>query len=344
MTKRARERERKGAKEGCPRPSLATQMGGPMLHRLDPGCGGKRHARGDHTKTVVAGQELHKPEKVSICSLLHQSPPGEFGQVVDLPALAQDDKLVRQEAACVRVCHNKNDFTPIQINGHTVLLTHHNSLEGNRFFNPQDKFSFEFDHLCGATSKPQLHGVMLDEGELWQALHKGLKAYVSCCFPVGNCCVFKKSRGKRQLFVACMEAHQYQLSNHNSLWKSDWTCALTPFTTHVIGIFLLQIHCFRDASLHVTVSKSVSETLNVIDQSQFATDFVKFVKAEDTKFHIAILENIQALSEDIWEKNLWRKLPVTHIFMNWNKLLNPQHLNTNASSIELPSRLLKHTI
>ncbi|KFP47289.1 F-actin-capping protein subunit alpha-3, partial [Cathartes aura] len=145
----------------------------------------------------------------------------------------------------------------------------------------------------------------------------------------GNCCVFKKSLGKRQLFVACIEAHQYQPSNHwNSLWKSDWTFALTPFTTQVTGIFLLQIHYFKDANLHVTVSKSVSETLNVIDQSQFATDFVKFVKAEDTKFHIAILENIQALSEDIWGKNLRRKLPVTRTFMNWNKLLNDQHLNT----------------
>ncbi|XP_049678248.1 F-actin-capping protein subunit alpha-3 [Accipiter gentilis] len=294
---------------------------------------------------MCARQELREPEKVSlICSLLHQSPPGEFGQVVrDLSALVQDDKLVRQEAARVGACHNKNNLTPVQINGRTVLLTRYNDLGGNRFFDPQDKFSFEFDHLRGVISKPQLHGVMLDEGELWrEALHKGLKAYVSCHFPAGNCCVFKKSLGKRQLFGACIEAHQYQPSNHwNSLWKSDWTFALTPFTTQVTGMVLLQIHYFRNANLHVTVSKSVSETLNVIDQSQFATDFVKFLKAEDTKFHIAILENIQALSEDIWGKSLRRKLPVTRTFMNWNKLLNDQHLNTNVSNTEVPPCLLK---
>lgn len=135
---------------------------------------------------------------------------------------------------------------------------------------------------------------------------------MSCHFPLGNWCVFKKSLGKRQVFVACIEAQQYQPSNHwNGLWMSDWAFALTPFTTQVTGIFLLQIHSFRDASFHVTVSKSVSETLNVIDQSQFATDFVKFVKAEDTKFHVAILENIQTLSGDIWGKSLWRTLLLT---------------------------------
>ncbi|XP_054672944.1 F-actin-capping protein subunit alpha-3 [Grus americana] len=297
---------------------------------------------------MCARQELREPEKVSlICSLLRQSPPGEFGQVVqDISALVRDDKLMRQEAARMGACHNQNNFTPIQINRRTVLLTRYNNLGGNRFFDPQDKFSFEFDHLRGVTSKPQLHGVMLDEGELWrETLHKGLKAYVSRHFPEGNCCVFRKSLGKRQMFVACIEAHQYQPSNHwNSLWKSDWTFALTPFTTQVTGIFLVQIHYFRDANLHVTVSKSVSETLNVIDRSQFATDFMRFVKAEDTKFHIAILENIQALSEDIWEKYLRRKLPVTRTFMNWNKLLNDQHMNTNVSKTEVLPCLLKHTI
>lgn len=133
---------------------------------------------------------------------------------------------------------------------------------------------------------------------------------MSCHFPVGTCGVFKKGLGKRQMFVACIEAHQYQPSNHwNSLWKSGWTFALTPVTTQVTGICPLQVHYFKDANLHVTVSKSVSETLNVIDQSQRATDFVKLMKAEDTKFHVAILENIQALSEDIWGKKSAEETP-----------------------------------
>lgn len=42
------------------------------------------------------------------------------------------------------------------------------------------------------------------------------------------------------------------------------------------------------------------------DQRKFATDFMKLVKAEDTKFCIDILENIQVLSEDIWGENLSR--------------------------------------
>ncbi|NXI74548.1 CAZA3 protein, partial [Anseranas semipalmata] len=286
------------------------------------------------------GQGSRKLEKVSlICSLLRQSPPGEFGQVVqDLYALVQDDDLVRQEAANVGANHNKNNFTPVEVNGSTVLLTHYNDLGRNRFFYPQDKFSFEFDHLSGITSKTHLHSVMLDEGELWRgALHKGLNAYVNCHFPVGNCCVFKKSVGKRQMFVACIEAHLYQPSKHwNGLWKSDWTFALTPIMTRVTGIFLLQLHYFRDANLHVTVRKSVSNSVHVIDRRQFVSDFVKFVKTEDNKIHTAILQNIQALSEDMWRKNLRRRLPITRTFMNWKELLNDQHLKTSVSSKEIP--------
>ncbi|XP_072188350.1 F-actin-capping protein subunit alpha-3 [Excalfactoria chinensis] len=296
---------------------------------------------------MSVGQGLHESEKVSlICRLLHQSPPGEFRQIVqDLCYLLQDDELVNQEAARAGARHNKNNFTPVLVNGITVLLTHYNDLGGNRFFYPQDNFSFEFDHLSGVTSNTHLHRVMLDEGELWRgALHKGLNAYVNCHFPVGNCCVFKKRLGKRQMLVACIEAHQYQPSKHwNSLWKSDWTFALTPVMTRVTGIFVLRLHYFRDANLHVTVKKSVSESLHVIDRNQFVTDFVKFVKAEDSKIHAAILSNLQALSEQTWRKNLRRRLPITRTFMNWNELLNYQHLKTNVSRKEEPPLLLNCT-
>ncbi|XP_003202542.2 F-actin-capping protein subunit alpha-2 [Meleagris gallopavo] len=292
------------------------------------------------TPVMSVEQGLRESEKVSlICGLLRQSPPGEFRQVVqDLCDLLQDDELVKQEAAHAGARHNKNNFTPVFVNGNIVLLTQYNDLGGNRFFYPQDKFSFEFDHLSGITTKTHLHRVMLDEGELWRgALHKGLNAYVNCHFPAGNCCVFKKSLGKRQMLVACIEAHLYQPSKHwNSLWKSDWTFALTPVMTRVTGIFLFQLHYFRDANLHVTVNKSVSESLHVIDRNQFVTDFVKFVKAEDNKIHTAIMENIQALSEHTWRKNLRRRLPITRTFINWNELLNNQHPKTSASRKEVP--------
>ncbi|KAI6079052.1 F-actin-capping protein subunit alpha [Aix galericulata] len=66
-----------------------------------------------------------EPEKVSlICRLLRQSPPGEFGQVVqDLYALVKDDELVRQEAAHVGAHHNKKNFTPVQHRRHRLMLT-----------------------------------------------------------------------------------------------------------------------------------------------------------------------------------------------------------------------------
>nr|XP_009670240.1 PREDICTED: F-actin-capping protein subunit alpha-3 [Struthio camelus australis] len=292
-------------------------MAAPHHLLRSPHCGGVGSAWWDITSAPL------------VCSLLHQAPPGEFAQVVqDLQALVQDQELLRREATRARARHNKSHFPPARINGHTVLVTRYNDLGGNRFFDPQDKLSFAFDHLSGLAGQYQLHDVLLDEGELWRgALQKGLAAYVSCHFPAGNCSVFRKNVRETQIFVACIEAHHYQPSGYwNGLWKSDWTLALTPATTQVTGIFFLQMHYFNGANLHVTVSKSVSEPLKVIDRSQLAIDFVKFVKAEDTKLHVAILENMQALSEDIWGKNLRRKLPITRTFINWNRLLNEQRL------------------
>lgn len=71
---------------------------------------------------------------------------------------------------------------------------------------------------------------------------------------------------------------------------------------------------------------------------------MKLVKAEDNKFCIGILENIQVLSEDIWGKKSVKEFPVTHTFMYWNKLWNDQHLNIKVSNAEVPQCLLKYNL
>ncbi|XP_019400026.1 PREDICTED: F-actin-capping protein subunit alpha-3 [Crocodylus porosus] len=283
--------------------------------------------------------DLHKKEKVSIiCNLLYQAPPGEFSNVFeDLRTLVQDDELMRQEVAQVCAHHNKNNFTSVRIEGRNILVTRYNDLGGNRFFDPQNKFSFKFDHLSETASKFQLHGVLLDETELWRrALNSALKAYVSSYFPSGDCSVFRKTLKNRQIFVVCIVGHKYKaLGFWNTIWKSEWTFALSPVITQVTGIYHLQIHYFNYANLHMTVSKTTEEVLHVIDQAQLAMDFVKLIEAEDNNFQVALIENLQALSEEAWGKTVRRRLPVTNTVMNWNRLLNNQNLGTGISKCRI---------
>ncbi|EMP25004.1 F-actin-capping protein subunit alpha-2 [Chelonia mydas] len=299
--------------------------------------------------TIMSNKcDLSKEEKVwVICHLLYQAPPGEFCSVFeDLRILVQDDDLMRQEAAQVCAHHNKNNFTLVRIKGTNVLVTRYNDLGGNRFFDPKNKFSFKFDHLSGISNKFQLHRVAWDETELWRtALNSALKAYVNSHFPSGDCSVFRKTLKNRQIFVVCIAGHQYkQLGFWNCLWKGEWTFSQVPVITQVTGAIHMQVHYFKDANLHMTVCKTVEETLHVIDPAQLAIDFVKLIKTEDNKFHIAMLENFQALTDEIWRKILRRQLPVTRTVINWNKLLTNQSMKANISSCEVPLSVLKCTV
>ncbi|XP_067415073.1 F-actin-capping protein subunit alpha-3 [Emydura macquarii macquarii] len=292
--------------------------------------------------------DLCKEEKVRvICSLLYQAPPGEFYSVFeDLRILVQDDDLMRQEAAHVCAHHNKNNFTPVRIEGTNVLVTRYNDLGGNRFFDPQNKFSFKFDHLSGISNKFQLHMVAWDEAELWRtALNSALKAYVDSHFPSGDCIVFRKTLKNRKVFVVCIEGHQYKpLGFWNGLWRAEWTFSQFPVITQVTGTIQLQAHYFKDANLHMAVCKTVEETLHIIDPAQLAIDFVKLIESEDNKFQIAMLETFQALTDETWRKTLRRQLPVTRTIINWNKLMTNQSTKANISSSEVPLGLLKCTV
>ncbi|CAM2097668.1 F-actin-capping protein subunit alpha-3 [Caretta caretta] len=292
--------------------------------------------------------DLSKEEKEwVICHLLYQARPGEFCSVFeDLCILVQDDDLMRQEAAQVCAHHNKNNFTLVRIKGTNVLVAHYNDLGGNSFFDPKNKFSFKFDHLSGISNKFQLHRVAWDETELWRtALNSALKAYVNSHFPSGDCSVFRKKLKNRQIIVVCIVGHQYkQLGFWNCLWKGEWTFSQIPVITQVTGAIHMQVHYFKDANLHMTVCKTVEETLHVIDPAQLAIDFVKLIKTEDNKFHIAMLENFQALTDEIWRKILQRQLPVTRTVINWNKLLTNQSMKANISSCEVPLSVLKCTV
>uniref|UniRef100_A0A8C8SMU6 F-actin-capping protein subunit alpha n=1 Tax=Pelusios castaneus TaxID=367368 RepID=A0A8C8SMU6_9SAUR len=278
---------------------------------------------------------LKSEEKVrAICSLLYQAPPGEFYSVFeDLRILVQDEDLMRQEAAQVCAHHNKNNFISVRIEGTNVLVTRYNDLGGHRFFDLQNKFSFKFDHLSGISNKFQLHMVAWDEAELWRtALNRALKAYVDSHFSSGDCSVFRKTLKNRQVFVICIEDHQYKpLAFWNGQWRAEWTFFQIPVITQVTGTIHLQAHYFKDANLHMAVCKTVEETLHVIDPAQLAVDFVKLVEGEDNKFQIAMLKNFQALTDETWRKILRRQLPVTRTIINWNKLLTNQSMKASIS-------------
>ncbi|XP_042322828.1 F-actin-capping protein subunit alpha-3 [Sceloporus undulatus] len=267
--------------------------------------------------------ELSNEEKIDlICSLLLQAPPGEFRNVFeDLRILICDDHLMRNEAAQVSANHTKKNFTPVSIRGDDSLVTRHNDLGGNRFFDPQIKLSFRFDHLSRRADKILLyHVVRKDTAELWrETLNVALESYVKKHFHSGTCRVYRKSLRGSPFFVICIEGHQYK-KFWNAFWKSEWILPVTPPNTQVTGSISVQLHYFKKANLHFTATNTIEVSMCLINRAQFALDFEKLIEGEDNKLQTGLLKSLQILSDEVWSV-FRRQLPVTRTAICWNKLL-----------------------
>ncbi|XP_066489887.1 F-actin-capping protein subunit alpha-3 [Tiliqua scincoides] len=288
--------------------------------------------------------ELSKEEKTKlICGLLKQAPPGEFNNVFeDLRILIDDDILMRLEAAQVCAHHTRNNFTSVRIKGGNALVTRYNYIGGNRFFDPQIKLSFRFDHLSGKADKFLLHhDTFRDDTELWRAtLNVALESYVESHFQSGGCRVFKKNLTNSPFFVVCIEGHQSPPSESwNGHWKSEWTFAFTPPATEVKGNIHLQLHYFKGMNLHFTANEDIIDSITLINRTQFAHDFAKLIEAEEKKFQTGLVEGLQVLSDEIW-RTLRRHLSITRTVINWDKLLTCQNRVVKASGSDLLKCLL----
>ncbi|XP_075753129.1 membrane protein FAM174B isoform X1 [Pelodiscus sinensis] len=280
-------------------------------------------------------QPLTKHEKMMIVSsLLKQAPPEEFCEAFsDLRLLVSDDSLMCQEAASLCALYNKLHFAPVRSKECEVLLTRHNELEENHFFDPQRQVSFKFDHVRQEPSEFQAHPQEDEMGEAWRrALYEGLKVYVSSHYPGGLCSVFIKDTAIRKILIACIAGRLHRPSAFwNGLWKSEWTFTLTPTSTstQVAGTIMVQAHYFEDGNIHLTVCKDVAETLPVTTETQTTQDFVKLLEDADNKFQGELMEEYQRMS-NTHLKAFRRQLPITHSMIDWEKIVTAKIVEAAA--------------
>lgn len=274
-------------------------------------------------ETEIDQEEAANALKIKlICNLLKQCPPGEFKNVFeDLRFLLCDDKLMKQEVAQVCANHSKKNFTTANIKGDNVLVTRHNDMEGDRFFDPQIKLSFTFDHLNRRADKILLYcNIRRDKAELWrETLNVTLEAYMKKHFISGVCRVYRKTIRNKPFLVVCMESHQNK-KFWNFLWKSEWIIAITPPVSEIKGDLKVQLHYFKKGNLHWTASSTAEGSIYLIHRDQFALDFEKFIEAEDNKFQMDLVKSLYDLSNETW-REFRRRLPVTRTSISWDILM-----------------------
>jgi capping protein alpha len=285
---------------------------------------------------MSGNDEITDTEKVRIaCDFLQHAPPGEFNEVFnDVRVLLNSDTLLKEHCASAFTQYNKDQFTPVQLDGASkqALITQFNELGNGRFLDPRTKQSFRFDHLRKEASEVESGtGSGSSSGEAWRsALESALDAYVENHFKHGIAAVFVAdapggggSGGVPNVTLTiCIEAHQYQPKNFwNGRWRSQWSTQLTEKSVELKGVLKVQVHYYEDGNVQLVTSKEISKRINVTNEAATAKEIVKVIEEEETAYQMAVSENYKSMSDSVF-KSLRRQLPVTRTKIDWSKILN----------------------
>uniref|UniRef100_A0A8C5P930 F-actin-capping protein subunit alpha n=1 Tax=Leptobrachium leishanense TaxID=445787 RepID=A0A8C5P930_9ANUR len=267
---------------------------------------------------------LYRSPKIkAACNLLMKAPPVEFNNVCsNIRFLLNNDSALCRVVKRLCAKHNKENFTPVELEGLYVLITCHNELNNNRFLDPVRRISFKFNHLTKQANyfmPMPVQGREEAEFELWRcAFQDALDGYIIDHYPNGVCNVFCNILSGERQIVACIEANNHSKSSFwNGLWKSEWVFLLRPPVTSLLGSITIQANYYETGSFNLTCTSSVEENLSLMGMKEAAQAFAEIVEKSDNKMQAALIEEYDSGSS---MKSLRRQLSFIRSTLDWNSI------------------------
>lgn len=275
-------------------------------------------------------EAISNDEKARIArDFIIHAPPGEFNEVFnDVRVLVDNDNLLKESASSAFVTYNKDQFTPVELNGESekVLVTEFNDVGNGRFLDPSSKKTYKFDHLKKVATDIQSANVD-STTEPWRSeLEKALRSYISEHYKHGNSGAFAKRDGNTITLIACIEDHQFQPQNFwNGRWRSQWSVSFDSSTSsaEVKGILKVQVHYYEDGNVQLVSHKDIKEKLAIGSEAETAKAFVKLMSKSEREYQAALTEDYLIMSDTTF-KALRRVLPITRTKIDWNKITGYQ--------------------
>ena len=244
----------------------------------------------------------------------------------DVRTLVGSDVLTPDKEAGLLARVNVEKFAAVDCCGKKVLLTPFGELPGGLFLDPDEPCALSVNHKALTATKsdePVDAATLASMNEpatsaMRSAVDAAMQKYVSGCMPDGVVTTYGATEGVSRI-TCCIAAQSANLENYwAGRWQSEWVLEVPSGGSigTLTGKVSVSVHYFEDGNVQLD-DKVVFQTEVAV--ADVGTAFAAKVKEFDTQFYLKLEDIYSGLSEDVLQ-NLRRRLPITKMKFDWDKL------------------------
>ncbi|KAL1842656.1 hypothetical protein VTJ49DRAFT_4567 [Mycothermus thermophilus] len=258
--------------------------------------------------------------KAIVSSFVEGAPPGELADVLagmsptHIKALTISSPHLVDELGPAFKKYNEEQFATVKLPGASqpVIVSSHNALGGDRYYDLESSVSFAFDHATQKASAVESYVAEGETVELAKSILKALSAYVKEHYPNAAYGAYPTENGSKVAII--IVANKYSPNNFwNGRWRSLYI--FDPSSSSLEGSIKVDVHYYEDGNVRLLTNKAAAASV----PSGTGQAVVREISAGEKKYQEELNRSFTSLSEGAF-KALRRQLPVTRQKIEWDKV------------------------